>query len=167
MTFDEFKAWLNKLVADKKGALPDLADWKKIKENLDNVRPDVIDPSGYSILSTYSERVLSGRYGTGEDTISPPTIPSPGVSIYETTNDVWSPEDVINPAQYLGYDMKLFDDLEYFLNKTETLTAIPEWYYHPLEMHAIEATFNGTKIELDKTNGENTESYLNSTCSGK
>lgn len=162
MTLKDFKKWLNKLVVDKKGALPDLADWKLIKENLDKVKPDVIDTSGYSIMKpSYASKVASGEYRQ--------SVISPGVSIHETTNDVWLP-DVVNPAQYLGYDMKLFDDLEYFLNKAEELTAVPEWYYDPLSMHAIETTYNGTKINLDNANeykAEEIESILNRGCSGK
>jgi hypothetical protein len=38
MTIDEFKTWLTDLIANKKGALPDLNDWKTIKEKLDSVK---------------------------------------------------------------------------------------------------------------------------------
>ena len=72
MTLDEFKTWLNKLIADKKGALPDLSDWKQIKENLDKVKTTVqddYDGSGYSILPHIDEEdTLSYRYEyTGYD----------------------------------------------------------------------------------------------------
>jgi hypothetical protein len=50
MTLDEFKTWLNKLIVDKKGALPDLSDWKQIKENLDKVKAEQydLDLSGFA-----------------------------------------------------------------------------------------------------------------------
>ena len=42
-TFNEFKAWLAGLIRGKRGALPDIEDWKAIKEMLDKVVPDVAD----------------------------------------------------------------------------------------------------------------------------
>lgn len=54
LSIDEFRAWLTQLIQDKKGALPDLNDWKLIKEQLDKVGGSshglFDDPSGYSIL---------------------------------------------------------------------------------------------------------------------
>ncbi len=43
LTIDEFRAWLNQLIQDKKGALPDLDDWKVIKEHLDKVDGKQVD----------------------------------------------------------------------------------------------------------------------------
>lgn len=40
ITFDEFRAWLTGLIEGKRGALPDLDDWKKIKKMLDKVVPE-------------------------------------------------------------------------------------------------------------------------------
>ena len=62
MTVDEFKTWLNQLITDKKGALPDLNDWKKIKETLDKVKstqytPFDLDMSG--IVTTYNGQELN------------------------------------------------------------------------------------------------------------
>lgn len=50
-TIDEFRAWLARLIQDKRGALPDLDDWKLIKEQLDKVGKRTIqeDETGYSI----------------------------------------------------------------------------------------------------------------------
>ncbi len=45
ITFDEFKAWVNQLIVDKKGALPDLNDWKEIKKMMDKVRTGSYDDS--------------------------------------------------------------------------------------------------------------------------
>ncbi len=42
ISFLEFRAWLTGLIVGKKGALPDLEDWKQIKEMLDKVVPDAI-----------------------------------------------------------------------------------------------------------------------------
>jgi hypothetical protein len=39
----EFKAWLAGLIRGKRGALPDLDDWKAIKETLDKIVPDTVD----------------------------------------------------------------------------------------------------------------------------
>lgn len=52
ITIDEFRSWLVQLIQDKKGALPDLNDWKLIKEQLDKVgkRSTDNDQTGYSIL---------------------------------------------------------------------------------------------------------------------
>lgn len=51
VTIDEFRSWLHQLIQDKKGALPDLDDWKLIKEHLDKVGKRVVqdDTTGYSI----------------------------------------------------------------------------------------------------------------------
>ncbi|MDE1830608.1 MAG: hypothetical protein KGI25_09825 [Thaumarchaeota archaeon] len=55
ITIDEFRSWLAQLIQDKKGALPDLDDWKLIKEQLDRVsanpqqRDMFDDGSGYCI----------------------------------------------------------------------------------------------------------------------
>lgn len=40
LTVKEFKAWLVGLIRGKKGALPDLEDWMKIKEMLDKVEDE-------------------------------------------------------------------------------------------------------------------------------
>ena len=42
ITFDEFKAWLTGLIVGKRGALPDLEDWKQIKKMMDKVVPETI-----------------------------------------------------------------------------------------------------------------------------
>lgn len=54
ITIDEFRTWLYQMIQDKKGALPDLDDWKMIKEQLDKVGTRRIDDdgSGYSILQS-------------------------------------------------------------------------------------------------------------------
>lgn len=40
ITFDEFRAWLTGLIVGKRGALPDIDDWKMIKEMMDKVVPE-------------------------------------------------------------------------------------------------------------------------------
>jgi hypothetical protein len=53
ISIDEFRNWLHKLIQDKKGAIPDLNDWKLIKEQLDKVGKRTMDDgSGYSILQS-------------------------------------------------------------------------------------------------------------------
>lgn len=41
ISLNEFKAWLVGLIRGKKGALPDLDDWKQIKAMIDKIEPDV------------------------------------------------------------------------------------------------------------------------------
>ncbi len=62
ITIDEFRTWLQQLIADKKGALPDLNDWKLIKEQLDKVasRPSDSNGPGYSILDDDDEYDCTG-----------------------------------------------------------------------------------------------------------
>lgn len=43
ITLDEFKAWLTGLIVGKRGALPDVKDWKKIKQMLDKVEPETVE----------------------------------------------------------------------------------------------------------------------------
>lgn len=51
ITIDEFRSWLHQLIQDKKGALPDLNDWKVIKNQLDKVdKRSTSDETGYSII---------------------------------------------------------------------------------------------------------------------
>lgn len=51
LTIDEFRTWLNQLITDKKGALPDMNDWKVIREQLEKVgRYDDSNGPGYSVL---------------------------------------------------------------------------------------------------------------------
>lgn len=108
MTLAEFKTWLNNLVVSKKGALPDLTDWKNIKETLDKVRAEPIqndlDLSGYPIpVHDY------------DNTVEPIEI------------------------SYLGYDMNLLEDIEYFLGKNYKIAAI------------LTTTYNGVDVILDET----------------
>ncbi len=72
----EFKAWLAGLIRGKRGALPDLDDWKAIKETLDKIVPDV-------------EPIVGG-----------PTMPVP-IIIREIVKEPYQPEQVpyINPYQ--------------------------------------------------------------------
>jgi hypothetical protein len=136
MTLDEFKAWLNKLIADKKGALPDLHDWKNIKENLDKVKIGSIqhdldfDGSGYTIM--------------------------------EPVHDADPADYTIN---FLGYDMSMLqqlEDLEYYMTKVETATAVPKDYTN------FEVTYNGIKVTLENTyEAKENESHLNRDCRGK
>ena len=40
ITFDEFRAWMTGLIQGKRGALPDIEDWKMIKKMMDKVVPE-------------------------------------------------------------------------------------------------------------------------------
>ncbi len=40
ITYDEFRAWMTGLIVGKRGALPDLEDWKMIKKMMDKVVPE-------------------------------------------------------------------------------------------------------------------------------
>lgn len=166
MTLKEFKKWLNKLVVDKKGALPDLADWKQIKENLDKVKPEVIDTSGYSILerrevtSNGDEIRISGTSKQFATMVSPGCPVTVGGDEYHTVS---ADECDYDGLCFLGYDMNLIADLEYFRDNVEVLVALPPEYM-------LEVTYNDIKINLDELNeykAEEIESILNRGCSGK
>lgn len=63
ISIDEFRSWLYQLVQDKKGALPDLDDWKMIKEQLDKVGTKRTgdfgdDGSGYCIMQNDDEEYM-------------------------------------------------------------------------------------------------------------
>ncbi len=99
VTVDEFKAWLNQLIINKKGALPDLQDWKSIKEMLDKVhtgssKSDDEDSVGYSILK------------------------SPGVSVFETDISMYIPPTCLSFQK----------DLEYFQANLERALGLPKEY---------------------------------------
>ena len=69
ITLSEFKAWLAGLILGKKGALPDLEDWKQIKVMLDKVEEEkeiVTVPSSpipYPVDPTYPWQLETQRYG--------------------------------------------------------------------------------------------------------
>lgn len=105
ITIDEFKSWLNELVANKKGALPDLNDWKNIKEMLDKVRSGTPasnneDSVGYSILKSIDMNMY--------------------VSSQANTSPLCSfPEKDLKQLQ---------KDMEYFTNKIASQVKIPKEY---------------------------------------
>lgn len=91
ITFSEFKSWLTGLIVAKKGALPDLEDWKEIKNQLDNVRPDIefIGPSNPpepspwpDYKSPLTERFVQHRYTWAHN-----TRPYDGVGNYTTNTN--------------------------------------------------------------------------------
>lgn len=45
MTFSDFKREVNEIVRSKKGALPDLNDWKRIKQMMDEVEDTELNKS--------------------------------------------------------------------------------------------------------------------------
>lgn len=59
ITFEQFKTWLTQLIVEKKGQVPDVNDWKQIKQMMDKVAPDTAAPTlsdcDYAI---YSDQVF-------------------------------------------------------------------------------------------------------------
>lgn len=47
ITVAEFKAWLEGLVFGKRGALPDLEDWKMIKQMVDRIKEQPVEDKSY------------------------------------------------------------------------------------------------------------------------
>lgn len=116
LSIDEFRAWLNQLIQDKKGALPDLNDWKLIKEQLDRVGSRRMDDdgTGYSILRN-------------DDMEYEP---------YDFNYTVDLLDRLCDEAE-MEYADGLYNDVNYFLNKPWISLPIPEWYYDELPSCAV------------------------------
>lgn len=151
MSLDAFKKWLNQLIADKKGALPDLNDWKLIKENLDKVK-----------ISTADDDEFDGQ----------------GLALGEIDGSHWfeSEKSIVDPMPLARFDLNILDDLQYFQQKVERALRLPASYLQDVEkvtnsyntVHCIQAAYyNNKPVTLDNTYGKTTEEYLNGTCKGK
>ena len=85
ITFSEFRAWLTGLIRGKNGVLPDLDDWKLIKEMMDKVseNPIIITTPAqpnYPLSDPWNERPWAVPQGpndvpnTGTPPYQPPVI---------------------------------------------------------------------------------------------
>lgn len=150
ITIDEFKTWLNNLIIDKKGALPDLADWKDIKEMLDKVGKSTQESFDY-ITPYVNFDIKLQNYGISdlsESHIDPgmwsDICRSYGINISASTNT--------QPASI---------DWETLQNNCKAWTN-PE--HIPIEM-----TFNGLPVNCYsgiKYDTKDIEDYLNTFCKG-
>jgi hypothetical protein len=94
ITFKEFKAWINGLIVGKRGALPDLEDWKKIREMMDKVDGDETEhtPSISPTIPYYVDppphlpKRPQWSYGTGSP-CPPEYLSTTSSSTYTTPTD--------------------------------------------------------------------------------
>lgn len=73
ITFSEFEMWLQGLIEGKNGALPDFDDWKRIKEMMDRVVPDVQEIVSPAPVDLY--RLYPTYPYVGPTWVTPNTIP--------------------------------------------------------------------------------------------
>lgn len=84
----EFKAWLAGLIRGKRGALPDLEDWKAIKDTLDKVVPDTVDVPTWTPPTIVKEYIRDPS-----PTHAPEQIPYvPYQPIWITEPNTWQPQ---------------------------------------------------------------------------
>ena len=85
VTFDEFRAWLSGLIVGKRGALPDVDDWRKIKNMLDRVHPETITVTEPQYVPPYVPPYISPN--------PPPFCPAPIIwndSMNDNTTPIWN-----------------------------------------------------------------------------
>ena len=88
LSLAEFKAWLAGLIRGKRGALPDLEDWKAIKDTLDKVVPDTVDVPTWTPPTIVKEYIREPS-----PTHAPEQIPYvPYQPIWITEPNTWHPE---------------------------------------------------------------------------
>jgi len=85
----EFKAWLAGLIRGKRGALPDLDDWKAIKDTLDKVVPDTIEAQPTWTPPTVVREIIR------EPAPLPEPVPyiNPYPTIWITEPNTWWPKN--------------------------------------------------------------------------
>lgn len=105
LSFEGFKSWLNQLIADKKGALPDLNDWKLIKEKLEKVTVSKtiwVDYSNINLNRLYDE----SDSGEGEETNDDHEYtPWAGLDV---SDDEWSEID--------DMDLQFIEEINYLMD---------------------------------------------------
>jgi len=88
ITFAEFKAWLAGLIRGKGGMLPDLEDWKAIKETLDKVVPETVDGPSWPVIPELPYN--PAPYNPAPYTPPIPYIPpTPWISPPTTGDPIW------------------------------------------------------------------------------
>lgn len=118
ITFDEFRAWLAGLIRGKNGALPDLNDWKIIKQMIDKVKveqpvtlppvfPYPIDDPPCRPPNPWPEIIPQ----------SPPRwVPNTG-DPFPSYNPVWCSD---------GVDQRALDNIEWYALDSNVTTALNE-----------------------------------------
>lgn len=68
ISIGDFRSWLTKLIEDKKGALPNLDDWKLIKEKLDQVEDQQYsnNESDYCVIQNDDDEYYFTEYKLGD-----------------------------------------------------------------------------------------------------
>lgn len=82
ISFDEFRAWMTGLIVGKRGALPDLDDWKMIKKMMDKVVPEK------EIITLPATSEPKDRFPYNPTPYNPTWVPNTGDSPY---NPTWVP----------------------------------------------------------------------------
>jgi hypothetical protein len=147
LSFEGFKTWLNQLILDKKGALPDLNDWKEIKANLDRVSVPKEDKQNLS-----PKPKVWVDYTNIKKSDDRPYIP--WMSSIEDEMCATIDDD-------MDMHMDLLEELEYYLDKVETGTSVPASYL-------INTTYNGNPVQLEMNydKAKENDNNLNNSCSG-
>ncbi len=99
ITFNEFRAWMTGLIRGKRGALPDLEDWKQIKIMMDKVEegkkyqdfplqptydpyhpPIFIDPPGDNTkYNPYNPWCITNSHNFGDMNVEIPELKEPAI----------------------------------------------------------------------------------------
>ncbi len=116
LTVDEFRTWLNQLIQDKKGALPDLNDWKLIKEHLDKVGKQVDCRSEDS----------SAEY-TGLDA-EPYDLEFMIHLLNTLCREIESEYDTVKQLEHNSFPADIMKEVAYFQKKIWESIAIPKSY---------------------------------------
>jgi len=62
ITYNELRAWMTGLIRGKRGAIPDLEDWKQIKIMMDKVQPEVVTIPALNHSDVYGPIVTQPNY---------------------------------------------------------------------------------------------------------
>lgn len=117
VTLNEFKAWLVGLIRGKNGKLPDLEDWKLIKEMLDKVVPE------QTIVTIKEKEDPFGPWKTDPYKYYPPTwVGDPPPSSVPT---IWCSD---NTEPYSGdYTVSNTSDVKVDIDIDALLKIVEEW----------------------------------------
>lgn len=158
LSFEAFKAWLNQLITDKKGALPDLNDWKLIKEKLDKVSVSKtvwVDYSNINLNRLYEENdSVDGEEATDDEEYTP------WAGLDDVSGDDWVE---IDDEMDLEYTTDLIEEINYLINLS-SFNGCQEY----ADMPIVAAFYNGHPVDLGKLYDKRKESEddANSICDG-
>ena len=89
ITFDQFKAWMVGLIEGKRGALPDIHDWKRIKQMMDKVKPEekiIVAPQGIRTEDFWAQPYYVPQSPSDGD----PNWGMPTITCNNTTTTDWT-----------------------------------------------------------------------------